>query len=193
MVRVGISVEGVTEERFFKGTLYPYFAVKGISITPVSMGGNVSVDRVKSELERMGYNFDFISTFYDFYGFKRKNAEETKQSLENKIYSAVKTELKGKLIPYIQMYEMEGLLFSSPESIAEEFQDEALADWANTILNQFSNNPEKINNSTETAPSKRLENHILRYIKTTHSPNISKNIGIEKLRQSCMGFNDFGG
>lgn len=38
MVRVGISVEGATEERFIKITLVPHFMQKNIFITPVSMG-----------------------------------------------------------------------------------------------------------------------------------------------------------
>jgi hypothetical protein len=45
MVRVGISVEGATEERFIKISLTPHLAKKDIFVTPVSMGGNVSIDR----------------------------------------------------------------------------------------------------------------------------------------------------
>jgi hypothetical protein len=50
MVRVGISVEGTTEERFIKILLVPYLSTKGIYVTPVSLNGNVSVARVKHEL-----------------------------------------------------------------------------------------------------------------------------------------------
>ena len=85
------------------------------------------------------------------------------------------------------MYEFEGLLFSSPEAIALVLQDESLNAWANNILEDFDNNPEKVNNSTETAPSKRFEKST-NYRKTTHGPNIAKQIGLVKMRDMCSGF-----
>ncbi len=190
MVRLGISVEGTTEERFIKTLLVPYFSQRELYVTPVSIHGNVSVDRVKHELENLAYSFDYVSTFYDFYGFKRKVEGETKTTLESRIKGAIKEELREKLIPYIQMHEFEGLLFSSPETIAAVLQNESLSAWANNILENFNNNPEKVNDSPETAPSKRLEKST-NYRKTTHGPNIAKQIGLVKMRDMCSGFDDW--
>ncbi len=190
MVRLGVSVEGTTEERFIKTLLAPYFSQKGIYVTPVSINGNVSVDRVAHEMRNLAYNFDYVSTFYDFYGFKGKVEGETKTTLESKIKESIKMELRAKLIPYIQMYEFEGLLFSSPEAIAMVLQDESLSVWANDILKSFNNNPEKVNDSVETAPSKRLEKST-NYRKTTHGPNIAEQIGLAKMRDMCPGFDDW--
>ena len=188
MVRVAISVEGTTEERFVELVLAAYFQTKNIYLQPVSMGGNVSVDRIKSEVEKLIYNFDYVTTLYDFYGFKKLNEGETKTSLEQRIHNAVKEDVREKLIPYIQMHEYEGLLFSSPDIMASVLQNPALSVWANNILSEFHNDPEQINNSKETAPSKRLEGHTA-YRKTTHGPNIAKQIGLDKLREMCAGFN----
>ena len=69
MVRLGISVEGRTEVRFVQIVLAPYLLKTEIVVTPIDIRGNVSVDRVAKELIRLASNFDFISTFYDFYGF----------------------------------------------------------------------------------------------------------------------------
>jgi len=190
MVRIGISVEGTTEERFVKTLLVPYFSQKGIYVTPVPINGNVSVDRIKHELENLAHSFDYVSTFYDFYGFKRKVEGETKTTLESKIKESIKEGLRGKLIPYIQMYEFEGLLFSSPEAIAVVLQDESLSAWATDILAAFNHNPEKVNDSTETAPSKRFEK-FTSYRKTTHGPNIAEQIGLAKMREMCLGFDDW--
>jgi len=190
MVRIGISVEGTTEERFIKIVLAPYLLQKGIDVTPVSINGNVSVDRVRHELENLAYSFNYVTTFYDFYGFKRKVEGETKTTLESRIKESIKEGLRGKLIPYIQMYEFEGLLFSSPEAIALVLQNESLNAWATKILKDFNNNPEKVNDSPETAPSKRLEK-FTNYKKTTHGPNIAEQIGLAKMRDMCSGFNDW--
>ena len=190
MVRIGISVEGVTEERFIKALLAPYLSARGIYATPISLNGNVSVDRVKHELKNLVHSFDYTTTFYDFYGFKHKDPLDTKETLENKIHTAVNNDLRHKLIPYIQMYEFEGLLFSSPSAIASNLQDNKLHEWAEKILEEFNNNPETVNNSKETAPSKRLEQRTI-YRKTTHGPNIAAEIGLEKIREMCSGFNSW--
>jgi len=189
MVRVGISVEGVTEERFIKMSLAPHLAQQAIFVTPVSMGGNVSIDRVRYEINKLIYHFDVVTTFYDFYGFKRKQKRETKDSLEAQILESVPKAMQGKIIPYIQMYEFEGLLFSSPSAIATVLQQDEIKPWAESILHQFNGNPELINNSSQTAPSKRLAT--TPYRKTTHGPNIAKEIGLDVLRQKCKGFGNW--
>jgi len=187
MVRVGISVEGVTEERFIKISLAPHLAKQAIFLTPVSMGGNVSIDRVRHEINKLIYCV--VTTFYDFYGFKRKQKSETKDSLEAQILESVPKAMREKIIPYIQMYEFEGLLFSSPSTIALVLQQDEIKPWAEVILHQFNGNPELINNSPQTAPSKRLAT--TPYRKTTHGPNIAKEIGLDVLRKKCKGFGDW--
>lgn len=187
MVRIGVSVEGVTEERFIKMVLAPYLANKNIFVSAISMGGDVKLDRVKDELKKIAYSFDYVSTFYDFYGFKGRDDDESKDTLEQKMKEHVHESVRLKLIPYIQMYEFEGMLFSSPECIAANLKDDSLIQWAAAILAEFNNSPEEINDSPETAPSKRFERDTI-YRKTTHGPNIAKEIGIEKLRARCAGF-----
>lgn len=190
MVRVGVSVEGPTEERFMKRVLSPYLAQKNIYVTPISMGGDVKLDRVKSELKSIAFSYDYVTTFYDFYGFKGKSLGETKDTLEQKILSHAHSSIQPKLVPYIQMYEFEGLLFSYPDLMQAGLAEDGVESWATTVLNEFHGNPEKINDSPQTAPSRRLESKT-GYRKTTHGPNIAELIGIERLRQRCSGFNEW--
>lgn len=194
MVRIGISVEGTTEERFVEMVLSPYLVQKQIYVTPISMGGDVKLDRVKSELKKMANSFDYVTTFYDFYGFKGKLQEDTKGSLEQKMFNHAHKSIQAKLVPYVQMYEFEGLLFTSPTamhaSLNQLNSDADVESWASEILSQFGHDPEKINDSPQTAPSKRLENNT-NYRKTTHGPNIAKQIGIAQLREKCEGFDQW--
>ena len=190
MVRIGISVEGPTEERFVKAVLAPYLAAKDIYITPISMGGDVTVDKVKSELKKIGNSFDYVTTLYDFYGFKKKLGGENKESLESRIKEAVHDGVKPKLVPYVQMYEFEGILFSCPEAMERGLNESGIKEWCKGVLDSFGGNPEAINNSEETAPSKRLQKQT-GYRKTTHGPNIAKEIGIDKIREVCTGFNEW--
>lgn len=90
------------------------------------------------------------------------------------------------------MYEFEGLLFSSPKAISNHVTPirppAKVLDWATGILDIFGGNPEKINDSKDTAPSKRLGKHT-NYKKTVDGPNIAKDIGLVEIRQKCQGFN----
>ncbi|MEK8017552.1 MAG: DUF4276 family protein [Candidatus Parabeggiatoa sp.] len=80
-------------------------------------------------------------------------------------------------------------MFSSPSAIATVLQQDEIKPWAESILHQFNGNPELINNSSQTAPSKRLAT--TPYRKTTHGPNIAKEIGLDVLRQKCKGFGNW--
>lgn len=189
MIRVLISVEGKSEFNFVKEVLIPYFAKKDIFIALQNMKGNISLDRIVGMLNSLIHNYDFVTTLYDFYGFKRRGLleNETKESLESKIKNRIKEDQQNKIIPYIQMYEFEALLFSDAEKMARGLNTNQY--WIDKILSKFGN-IEEINNSQETAPSKRIEKNA-QYIKTTHAPIILKDIGLEEIRSKCNGFNNW--
>lgn len=193
MVRLAISVEGQTEERFVKKVMVSYLQDRGIYAVPMLLaraGGDVSFSRIKNDLNGFANSFDKVTTFYDFYGFRGKDGTESKETLEQKIINCVAVPLRERIIPYVQMYEFEGLLFSSPEAIENNIHQSGLVSWANEILQTFGGDPEKINDSRQTAPSKRLLNKT-NYMKTMHGPDIAKEIGLDVLREKCTGFGDW--
>ena len=198
MVNVWISVEGSTEEYFITTVLSPHFSSIGIYLHPVNMEGNVTLQRVARDIKMLAYRSGYVTTMYDFYGFKDKSLNETKDSLEGKIKGSIgDPNIARRIFPYIQMHEFEGLLFSSPKILNNNvsitnsitnLSNLSVLDWSQKILNDFSNNPEAINDSRETAPSKRLEKYT-NYKKTINGPNIAKEIGLSGIRQKCTGFN----
>lgn len=193
MVRLAISVEGQTEERFIQMVVVPYLQDREIYAQPLLLGdtgGDVSLPRIKKDLNILANSFDKVTTFYDFYGFRGKDETESKETLEQKIVSCAAAPLRDRIIAYVQMYEFEGILFSSPDAIENSIQQSGLADWANSLLKEFGDNPEQINDSPQTAPSKRLMSKA-DYIKTVHGPNIAKEIGLNTLRDKCKGFGDW--
>ncbi len=123
MIRMAVSVEGTTEEKFVNAVLKPYLHKKSIYITPIILGkagrhqkqggGNVSIDRIKRELSNLVYNFDYVTTFYDFYGFQKKD-NQNKQQLEQRILNTVDSAVRYKVIPYIQMHELKACYFLAP-------------------------------------------------------------------------------
>ncbi len=191
MVRLAVSVEGQTEERFIKEVVAPHLQSREIYAQPILLGhrgGDVSILRVRKDLTQLLRSFDKVTTFYDFYGFRGKDEAESKESLEQKILDCVEDYSHDQLIPYVQMYEFEGLLFSSPEAIENNIPPySGLSDWARRVVGEFGGNPETINDSEQFAPSKRLSGKA-RYIKTIHGPGIAGEIGLDVLRGKCRGF-----
>lgn len=195
MVRLAISVEGQTEESFVTKVLVPHFQNMGIYVTPILIGkrgGDVSTANAVSDLNRLARSFDMVSTLYDFYGYKGKSPADNCSSLQNTIYESVNDFTRQKLIPYVQQYEFEALLFSSPEAMARRIESNnvEVRGWAETILRQFGGNPEQINDSQQTAPSKRLEAHT-NYLKTVNGPDVCVDIGLDEIRNRCLLFDEW--
>ncbi|CAC9572681.1 DUF4276 family protein [thiotrophic endosymbiont of Bathymodiolus puteoserpentis (Logatchev)] len=185
MVRLLISVEGHSEYKFTNEVIVPHLAEHhGVFAETQNMRGSISIDKIRQKLNSLIHNHDFTTTLYDFYGFKRASGDETKQTLEEKIKQSIKKDQRNKIIPYIQMYEFEALLFSDNEKMAAGLGTQK--DWIDAVLSEFYD-IEKINNSKETAPSKRIGKHA-QYIKTQHAPLILKQIGLANIRSKCQGF-----
>ena len=91
------------------------------------------------------------------------------------------------------MHEFETLLFSDLDKLLEvepEWDYKEIKNLKNSIKSFDS--IELINNSPETAPSKRLsEAFKVRYNKITHSTSIIEKIGIDNIRVKCRHFNEW--
>ncbi|MEK8017834.1 MAG: DUF4276 family protein [Candidatus Parabeggiatoa sp.] len=187
MLRIGISVEGATEREFVHQVISPYFSKREILITPVPMNGNISLDRIRHELPALLGSLDIVTTFYDLYGFKRrqgKSAEELGQAM----LKNVKPKWQARLIPYVQQYEFETLVFSEPAIVAIELGE---ADKQNQIeaIVQGAGEPEEINDGVSTCPSRRLKALFPHYDKKFHGPSICQRIGLNNIRRACPRFN----
>lgn len=99
MTRLLISVEGKSEKMFVEQTLVLYLSNFGVFVQIHDMKGKISVDRVREKLNRLIHHYDFVTTLYDFYGFKGLGANETKKTLEKKIKKALNPNNKIKLFP----------------------------------------------------------------------------------------------
>ena len=86
------------------------------------------------------------------------------------------------------MHEFEAMLFSEPEILAK------LLNISQTKIDKIlaeCGEPENIDDSPHTAPSKRLENLSSRFKKTSTGITIVKAIGLSKIRECCPIFNNW--
>ena len=209
-IEIAVLVEGKTEEIFIKSVLQPYLADKNIYITPIILskpgekGGDVKFSRAIKDisLHLKQRNDTYVTLMVDYYGIKKdwpgleaagRKTEpgEIAAEINRATQIAVNTELNKfrsdeRFLPNIVVHEFESLLFSDSEILASVLGvDQAKI---NRILDDFGD-PEKINNSVETAPSKQLEKLSTRFKKTSTGIKIAKTIGIEKIRTKCFLFN----
>lgn len=201
-LRIAISVEGPTEYEFCREVMRPYlenFAVwiepkivvtKRNLAAPNATGGAVSIDRVVAEVTPLLHSFDYVTTLYDYYGFKDREPGETVDQLCQRISSKLGN--PRHLIPYVQQYEFEALLFSAPDRVGHYMKCRPLAAaMAKAIA--ACGSAEQVNDSPATAPSKRLEQafseHVgKRYDKKFYGPLLLMEIGLPEIRSACPRF-----
>lgn len=195
MIRVGVSVEGPTEETFLKEALVEHLSTMGIHLYPVVLGGDVTVERLASQMAVLFWNHDYVTSLVDFYGFQQKG-NSTPQELEELVKEAVREKVRHdwnrtRVLPYVQRYEFEALLFSDPRafSVLRYASEEAVSDLRSIGL-QYAT-PEEIDDSPDMAPSKRIQRAIPRYDKVVDGSRVAKAIGLELIRAKCRRFNEW--
>ncbi|MBB4131630.1 DUF4276 family protein [Xanthomonas sp. 3075] len=205
--RVNILVEGQTEETFVRELLAPHLASFEVWITARIIetskghkGGAVSYGKIVHQVKRWCQQdrqavvttlFDVYGLPGDFPGFMHWNPALPSPPQVN----ALETALAGgvnepNLIPYLQLHEFEALLFSELTAFSYVGVPARVIDDWQTQLAQFVH-PEAINNSTETAPSKRLIAGWPTYAKAKplYGTLIALQIGLPQMRVSCPRFN----
>lgn len=97
--------------------------------------------------------------------------------------------IQSCFIPYVQMHELEALIFASPAALKQEFPDRA-KDVDNLIADVGLTPPEEINDGPATAPGKRISRRIPEYEgrKASAAPNVLEIIGLPAMREACPRF-----
>ena len=207
---VVVLVEGPTEQRFVKQILAPYMAERGVFVSPIILnkpgekGGDVKFARAQNDIgKHLKQRKDtWITILVDYYGIrgdwpgytesKRQTDHTRKAAIMNQATAEQVQQLfpeenqASRFIPYVSMYEIEALYFSDPACLAQTLEvDQRHID---AILMECKE-PEKINDHSTTAPSKRLEALSGRFKKTSTGIAIATEIGIPKMRSACPLFN----
>jgi hypothetical protein len=190
MTRLGISVEGATEREFVNRVLRPHLARFEVVVTAVDLRGNVSLDKIRGVLPALFGQFDHVSTLYDFYGFKGR-AERTVDEIEATIGALANEDQRARLIPYVQMYEFEALLFAAPKEASQWLGGSTAQLTEMQKVVKRCGSPERVNDSAETSPSHRLKKLFPGYDKKLHGPEIIDLAGLAAIRCECLRFNEW--
>lgn len=206
-----ILVEGQTEETFVRDALGPYFEEKGIFMIPTILvtkrvksgksfrGGLLAYSKVKGDIIKLlnDASAALVTTMFDFYAlpddFPRKQELKTGHPIERVRFleNAFEQDIgHAKFLAYFSMHEFEALLFTNPEKIQRVFPRNKIQPQLERIKLEFGS-PEEIDDSPQTAPSKRIVGLCPEYRKALHGPQVAKDIGIEHIREQCKHFDQW--
>lgn len=217
MTRVHVLCEGPSEETFTNRVLAPELAPRGVYLYPRLFGGQVGDicwPRIRRHIlaclksDRDAY----CTTIIDYYGrntgFPGSEATERaattaakKQALEAAMFADIAAELgeheaRQRFLPYVQMYEFEGLLFVGPELLAvvievnNDVEDSRILAQLRRVRQEFAT-PEDINDSSMTAPSKRIKALCPAYQKVFDATRVAGQLTIAAIRRDCLLFDDW--
>ena len=220
MKYLNIIVEGHTEELFVNTVLADHFQAFDIflKVRKIQTGWNkLSNKPAKGGLRKYSsFRNDVLrwiesdrknpvfwyTSMIDLYSFPKGKSSPYKNDiqkisdpykkvieLEKAIYADIACE---KFIPYVQLHEFEALLLVDPDKL------ELMYPESKSKITLLKNNitharPEEINESKQTAPSKRIIKFIPEYEhqKAQVGPLIAEDIGLTALRQNCQHFDEW--
>ncbi len=209
MKRLIIVCEGPTEQEFCLEVLGVELAKRDVYVeAPLikhSHGGIVAWEIIKRQiLKHLQEGDAFVSMLVDYYGIKDQFSfpgwEESKgiadkteriHFLADKMAEDIPEQYRYRFIPYIQLHEFEGLLFSDVNAFLNSFDTSEINYEALLEAAKDFENPEMINNSPATAPSKRLIEAIPDYNKVIFGNCVAMDIGLKKIREKCPLFNEW--
>ena len=217
MSRLLVHVEGETEEDFVKEVLRPYLYDRGYSAVSARLMGNARQrsrrggikgwDEVRKDI--LGHLKQdagrLVTTMVDYYGLPqtwpgRKAAgglvfAQKAKTVEDALSADISQGMGGafnadRFIPYVMMHEFEAMLFSDCEGFGRGIGREDLVPRLQAIREQFAN-PEEIDDSPNTAPSKRIEHLMPNYQKPLVGNLAALEIGIHAIRRECPHFEEW--
>ena len=201
MTRIYLIVEGRTERFFVNEILQPELV--NCLLTPIELGktgGNPSLQRIRDHVLRQLKQDQsaYCTTMMDLYALRddipgapmpsASTGHDKATRLQSKLFESIAAgndhlRIPLRFIPYIQVYEFEALLFSDCAALTTTLNVNADAFSALSGLC-----PEDINDSPQTAPSKRILGVHPSYSKVIQGIGAAKAIGLSRMRERCPRF-----
>jgi hypothetical protein len=209
-VRLYMTVEGETELKFAKESLVAHLAAFEVEVRPRMVlanrklgkrGGSLGFQRLRDDTQRLMKEdahpearfttmIDLYALPTDFPGWEQaiKTVDPASRvaALEKALSATMDSE---RFLPYLQLHEFEALLYSDLSQLAQRIpgHDREFEALRNEVENFH---PEEINEGLDTAPSKRLIDHVPNYerLKVRVGAPAAVAIGIPALRKECPHF-----
>lgn len=217
MTDVFAVVEGQSEQAFAQQVLAVHLGGRGVFLQaalvgkPGHKGGNrwpvVRRDIVNFLKMHRPHRPIRVTTMFDYYAMAADwpgRVDANTMALANRattVERAIAEDIRlafgdgfdvARFIPYVQMHELEALIFADPQRLQNEFPNRE-AEVAALLTSVDGMDPEAIDDDPTTAPSKRIIKAIPEYEKRKSSAaaNVLKLVGVDTLRARCSHFGEW--
>ena len=203
MERLHVFVEGQTEQAFVEEVLRGHLWNAGyLGVEARLLGGVPGWPRARRDIERQlkqdrGCS---VALMVDYYGLPQtggrawpgRAASAGPEAVEDALRECIARRMgggfdRGRFLPLVMMHEFEAMLFSDCEAFGKAIERSCLIPRLQAIRDSFSN-PEAIDDSPETAPSKRIAALYRGYNKRLMGIRAARKIGLERIRAECPHF-----
>lgn len=214
MKRLLVHVEGQTEESFVNGVLATHLFAHGYVQVRARLVGNArnrfrrgginNWTVVRRDIDRhlRGDPGALATTMVDYYALptdwpgRLAPANSSVPLKSSFIHDALYNDFanfssaSNRFRPFVMMHEFEALLFSNCHTFASSIGYESRGAALQAIRDQFPD-PEHINDSPQTAPSKRVKAQIPGYDKVLFGNVAASEIGVDRIRAECPSFDEW--
>ena len=220
MKNLQIIVEGSSEEIFVNDVMVKHFAQLNIFVSTRKIrtgwdrknskpakGGLLKYVKFRNDVLRWiesdrGRSNTFYTSFIDLYAFPKDVQSPYTSQIQNiadhyqriaALEAAIARDINhSNFIPYVQLHEFEALLLVAPDRLITMYPDEQSG--INKLKRDIGKtSPEEINESPQSAPSKRIIQYLPNYEgqKAQVGPLVAEDIGLTMLRNNCPHFNEW--
>ena len=218
MTRILVHVEGETEEAFVNEVLSGHLMRYGYSLVAARLLGNARARAQRGGIRRWpAVRRDIVAhlredagsvatTMVDYYGLPQSGpgawpgrseaanlapdarAGSVERAMHDDVYAAMGDAFDARrFVPFVVMHEFEALLFSDCDGFASAIGRPEAAPQLKSVRAEFAT-PEEIDDSPESAPSKRVR-HIVRGYEKPFMGNLAMlEIGLDNIRRECRHF-----
>jgi hypothetical protein len=214
MKRLIVHVEGQTEESFVNEVLRDYLVEKGYHSVEARIVGNARLRRRRGGIRPWpSVRTDIVNhllqdpgciatTIIDYYGLPddwpgkalagtfgtaADKARRVEDAIGRDVGMVIGDRNPSRFVPFVVMHEFEGLLFSDCAAFSRAVNQPQLLQALREIRYEFAT-PEDINDSPETAPSKRLQALVPGYQKPLFGVLAILEMGLAPIRAECPHF-----
>ena len=208
-----VHVEGHTEESFVNEVLAPHLVGHGFATVRAGFigGGQGGITSwTVAQRDIVSHLRDdpacIATTMVDYYGLPRTGAAawpgraeaaelpvgDKPEAIEERVAASVAEEMgaafdRNRFIPYVMMHEFEALLFSDCAAFARAIDRPHLREALQEIRDAF-DNPEEIDDSPNSAPSRRVQSLVAGYQKPWMGTLAAIEVGLDAMRDACPHF-----
>lgn len=217
MIRLHITAEGQTEQRFVHEVLQLHLAAfevyadvrcvitgKDKRAGKGHRGGMTTYVRARDDILawmkedsapecRFTTMFDLYRLPRDFPGYEEAMKKTDLYQRVSDLEQALAKDTDDRhLVPYIQLHEFETLILSDPQKLDWEYLEHEEPIKRLIAMVEREGNPELINGGDETAPSKRIIKEIPEHEGNKISgASVAARIGLPILREKCRHFHEW--